>query len=37
MALMRRIRNLFRRNHLTNEIDEELQAHIAMRTDDNIA
>lgn len=37
MALIRRIRNLFRRNRLSNEIDDELQAHIAMRTEDNIA
>lgn len=37
MALMRRIRNLFRRDRLTSEIDDELQAHIAMRTEDNIA
>jgi putative ABC transport system permease protein len=37
MALIRRLRNLFRRDHLRDEIDDELQAHIAMRTDDNIA
>lgn len=37
MALMRRIRNLFQRNRLTSEMDDELQAHIALRTDDNIA
>lgn len=37
MALMRRIQNLFRRDRLTNEIDDELLAHIAMRAEDNIA
>lgn len=37
MALLRRIGNLIRRDRLKNEIDDELQAHIAMRTEDNIA
>jgi predicted permease len=37
MALFRRIGNLFHRNRLDSEIDAELQAHIAMRVDDNIA
>ncbi len=37
MALLKRIGNLFRRNRLTNEIDDELQAHLAMRTEDNVA
>lgn len=37
MSLLRRIAALFRRSSLDSEIDEELQAHIAMRTDDNIA
>ena len=37
MALFRRIGNLFRRNRIDSDIDAELKAHIAMRTDDNIA
>jgi predicted permease len=37
MALFRRIGNLFHRNRLDREIDAELQAHIAMRVDDNVA
>ncbi|MGB6194404.1 MAG: ABC transporter permease [Terracidiphilus sp.] len=37
MSLMHRIANLFRRSDLQNEIDDELQAHLAMRIDDNIA
>ena len=37
MALFRRIGNLFHRNRVDSEIDAELQAHIAMRVDDNIA
>ncbi len=37
MALLRRMGNLIRRDRLKNEIDDELQAHIAMRTEDNIA
>lgn len=37
MALFRRIGNLFRRNRIDSDIDAELQAHIAMRTEDNIA
>ena len=37
MALFRRISNLFRRNRLDSDIDAELQAHIDLRIDDNIA
>ncbi len=37
MGLLRRMGNLFRRDRLQNDIDAELQAHIAMRTEDNIA
>ena len=37
MALLRRIRNLFFRAKIDREIDAELQSHIAMRTEDNIA
>ncbi len=37
MGMFRRIGNLFRREHLENEIDAELRAHIAMRMDDNAA
>jgi putative ABC transport system permease protein len=37
MALFCRIGNLFRRNRIHSDIDAELQAHIAMRTDDNVA
>src|ERR1700740_2913924 len=37
MALFKRIGNLFRRNRVDSDIDAELQAHIAMRTDDNVA
>ncbi|HTH53853.1 MAG TPA: ABC transporter permease [Edaphobacter sp.] len=37
MNLLRRIAALFRRSSLDREIEDELQAHIAMRTDDNIA
>jgi putative ABC transport system permease protein len=36
MALFRRIGNLFRRNRVDGDIDAELQAHIAMRIDDNV-
>ena len=36
MALFRRIGNLFRRNRVDGDIDAELQAHIAMRMDDNV-
>lgn len=37
MAAFRRIANLFRRSRLDREIDEELQAHIEMRIEDNVA
>ncbi len=37
MSLLRRIGNLFRQDRLKNEADDELQAHIAMRIDDNVA
>jgi predicted permease len=37
MALLRRTANLFRRSHVDREIDAELQSHIALRIDDNIA
>jgi predicted permease len=37
MAIFRRFRNLFRRSQLDREISDELQAHIDLRTDDNIA
>jgi macrolide transport system ATP-binding/permease protein len=37
MGLLRRIFSLSKRSALDREIDAELQAHIAMRTDDNIA
>ena len=37
MALVERIRNLFRRSQIDREIEAELNAHLAMRTEDNIA
>jgi len=37
MKLLRRIVALFRRSSIDREIDEELQAHIAMRAEDNVA
>lgn len=37
MSLHKRIANLFRRNHLHREIEAELAAHLAMRTEDNLA
>jgi predicted permease len=37
VAVLRRIANLFRRNRVDGEIDAELQAHLALRIDDNIA
>ena len=37
MAIIRRIGNLFRRGQVDCEIEAELEAHIALRTDDNIA
>jgi predicted permease len=36
MSFYRRIANLFTRSSVDREIDAELQAHIAMRTEDNI-
>jgi predicted permease len=36
MAWMARFRNLFRQEEAGREIDEELAAHIAMRTEDNV-
>ncbi len=36
MSLYRRIANLFARSSVDREIEAELQAHIAMRTEDNI-
>ncbi len=36
MAIIRRIGNLFRRRQVDREIAAELEAHIALRTDDNI-
>jgi predicted permease len=37
MAVLRRIANLFRRSRVDREIDAELQAHIALRIEDNMA
>jgi hypothetical protein len=37
MSLVRRISNLFTRSKVRQEIDAELESHIAMRTEDNIA
>ena len=37
MALFRRFANLFRRSHVDHDIDAELQAHIALRIDANVA
>src|SRR5271170_6936958 len=37
MAIIRRIANIFRRTQVDREIDDELQSHIALRTDDNLA
>ena len=37
MALLRRLTNLFRGGRLAREIQAELEAHTAMRTEDNIA
>lgn len=37
MSLIRRMGNLFHRSRMDREIDAELQAHIALRTDDNLA
>jgi predicted permease len=37
MSLLRRLLNLFSRSRLIQEIDAELQAHIEMRIEDNIA
>jgi predicted permease len=37
MAVLRRVANLFRRSRVDREIDAELQAHIALRIEDNMA
>ena len=37
MSLVRRISNLFTRSKVRQEIDAELESHIAMRAEDNIA
>jgi len=37
MAIFRRIANLFRRSRIDREIEAELKAHLALRTDDNLA
>jgi predicted permease len=37
MSLLRRIGNLFSRNRVDREIDDELRAHIEMRVEDNVA
>ena len=37
MTIFRRLANLFRRSQVDREIDDELQAHIALRIDDNLA
>ena len=37
MSLVRRFRNLFQRENINREIDAELQAHIDLRTEENIA
>jgi predicted permease len=37
MNLLRRIAALFRRSSIDREIDDELQAHLAMRAEDNVA
>jgi predicted permease len=37
MSIIRRITNLFSRTSVDREIDDELEAHIALRVDDNIA
>ena len=36
MSFYRRIANLFSRSSVEREIEAELEAHIAMRTEDNI-
>jgi putative ABC transport system permease protein len=37
MNLLRRVAALFRRSSIDREIDEELQAHLAMRAENNVA
>jgi predicted permease len=37
MAIFRRIANLFRRSRIDREIEAELQAHLVLRIDDNLA
>ena len=37
MAIFRRVRNVFTHSRVEREIEAELQAHLAMRADDNVA
>jgi putative ABC transport system permease protein len=37
MALLQRITDLFRRSQIDREIEDELNVHLAMRTEDNLA
>jgi len=37
MALIRRMVNLFRRSRMDGEIEAELQSHIEMRIEENLA
>ena len=37
MSIVRRIANLFRCSRMDRKIDAELQSHIALRADDNLA
>jgi putative ABC transport system permease protein len=37
MAILRRLANIFRRPQVDRDIDDELQSHIALRIDDNLA
>jgi predicted permease len=37
MGMLRRVANLFRRSRVDGEITAELEAHLAMRTEDNLA
>src|SRR5215469_142412 len=36
MSAFRRLANLFRRSQMNRDIEAELEAHMAMRTDDNV-
>ena len=36
MSLINRVANLFRRARVDREINDELRAHIEMRTEDNV-